>query len=121
MLLAHLLFGIFGIPLAVTVVAPGWGAPLVLVSEFAQLAANAVYMVNHTSVEQALSPAELSGRIQASRTVVHAVAGVLGLVVGGALGEHLGPSSAIVAGVLGGLTSFVWLWRSPVGALHDPG
>jgi hypothetical protein len=119
MITAHLLFGILGLPLALTVVAPAWAVPLVFASEFAQLAVNAMYMVNRTSVEQALSPAPLRGRIQASRTVTHAVAGVLGLLVGGVLGEQFGPGAAIVVGVLGGITSFVWLWGSPVGTLHD--
>jgi predicted MFS family arabinose efflux permease len=119
MVVAHLLFGILGLPLALTVVAPEWGTLLVFVSEFAQLAVNAVYMVNRTSVEQALPPAQLRGRIQACRTVVHAIAGVLGLLVGGVVGERLGLSAAIVMGVLGGLTSFLWLWASPVRELRD--
>jgi hypothetical protein len=51
---AHLFFGVLGIPLALTVVLPWLGAPLVFASEFAQLSVNAVYMVNRTSIEQAL-------------------------------------------------------------------
>src|SRR6266702_7146553 len=119
MISAHLLFAILGLPLALTVLPPAWAVPLVSASEFAQLAVNEIYMVNRTSVEQALSPAQLRGRIQACRTVTHALAGILGLLVGGLLGEQLGPGAAIVVGVLGGLTSFVWLWASPIGELED--
>ena len=34
-------------------------------------------------------------------------------------GEQLGPGAAIVVGVLGGLTSFVWLWASRISELQD--
>ncbi len=83
MISAHLLFAILGLPLALTVLPPAWAVPLVSASEFAQLAVNEIYMVNRTSVEQALSPAQLRGRIQACRAVTHAMACVLGLLVGG--------------------------------------
>ena len=111
---AHVLFGIFGLPLALTPLLPGLAVPLVFASEFLQLAVNAVYMVNRTSVEQALSAPRVRGRIQSSRTVAHAVAGALGLVVGGVLGEGVNTSAAIIVGVLGGLTSFAWLVPTPL-------
>ena len=97
---------------------PWLAPPLVFASESAQLSVNAIYMVNRAAVEQTLTPPLLRGRVQGSRTVAHAMAGTLGLVVGGVLGDRLGASAAILVGVLGGLTSFVWLWRSPVGALE---
>ena len=57
--------------------------------------------------------------MQAARTVAHAVAGALGLLVGGIVGERFGPGAAIALGVGGGLTSFLWLSASPIGTLHD--
>jgi MFS family permease len=111
---AHALFGAFGLPLALSVVAPQLGVPLVFASEFAQLSVNAIYMVNRTSVEQAITAPRLRGRVQGGRIVSHAVAGTAGLVVGGVLGEQLGTSVPILIGVLGGLTSFVWLLQSPI-------
>ncbi|MBV9355984.1 MAG: MFS transporter [Chloroflexi bacterium] len=116
---AHALFGVFGLPLALTVGMPWLGAPLVFASEFPQLSVNAVYMVNRSSIEQAVTPHELRGRVQGSRTVSHAVAGTLGLVVGGVLGERYGASAAIVVGVFGGLTSFLWVWFSPIRTLEQ--
>jgi len=92
---------------------------LVFASEFLQLTFNAVYMVNRTSVEQALSPPELRGRIQTTRNVFHAIAGILGLTFGGLLGTALSPSAAIVIGVLGGVASFIWLLFNPLRNLHD--
>jgi predicted MFS family arabinose efflux permease len=117
LVLAHLLFGVLGIPLALSVAWHSSGAVLVFISEFAQLGVNAVYMVNRQSVELAVTPAHLRGRVQASRTVAHAVSRVLGLALGGLLGEFGGMGSAVVLGVVGGICSFVWVWRSPVLAL----
>ena len=109
----HLLFGVLGILLALTLIQPAQAAALVFVCEFLQLGVNAVYMVNRAAVEQAVTPPRLRGRVQASRTVAHAVSGTLGIVCGGILGDQLGMHTAILVGVLGGLGSFVWLWRSP--------
>ena len=114
LVLAHLLFGVFGILLAFTVVWRTHAALLVFASEFAQLSVNAVYMVNRSSVEQAVTPPGLRGRVQASRMAAHAASGTLGILLGGVLGEQFGTNAAIAVGVAGGLFSFVWLWRSPV-------
>jgi hypothetical protein len=46
--------------------------------------------------------------------VVGIVMAALRIVLGGALAEASGSSAAIVVGVLGGLISFVWVWRSPI-------
>ena len=119
LVVAHLLFGLLGMPLALSVVWPALGAALVFASEFAQLGVNAVYMVNRQSVELAVTPPRLRGRVQASRTVAHAVSRVLGLALGGVLGEQAGLSAAVVVGVLGGFGSFVWVWRSPIPTLHQ--
>ena len=119
MVAAHLLFGIMGIPLALSAFVPRYAAALVFASEFLQLAVNAVYMVNRTSVEQALSPPHLRGRIQSGRNVFHAVAGVLGLAFGGLLATALTPAAAIAVGVIGGLTSFMWLLFSPLRTHHE--
>jgi predicted MFS family arabinose efflux permease len=116
---AHFLFGVLGIPLLLAVVWPWQAAPLVFASEFAQLSVNAVYMVNRASVEQAVTPPRLRGRVHASRTVAHALSGVAGLVLGGVLAEQVGVGAAISAGVTGGLFSFLWLCRSPILRLHD--
>jgi hypothetical protein len=104
---------------ALTVHVRPYAAPLVFASEFLQLTVNAVYMVNRTSVEQAVSPDALRGRIQSSRIVAHAVAGVLGLAVGGFLGSSLDASAAILVGVMGGLVSFAWLLPGPLRKLEQ--
>ena len=93
-------------------------ALLVFASEFLQLSVNAVYMVNRSSLELAVTPPTLRGRVQASRLVAHAASGTLGLLLGGVLAEQFGTSAAISVGVGGGLFSFVWLWRSPIRGLE---
>ncbi|MDQ6674624.1 MAG: MFS transporter [Chloroflexota bacterium] len=118
LVLAHLLFGVFGIFLAFTVVWRAHAALLVFASEFAQLSVNAVYMVNRSSVEQGVTPPGLRGRVQASRMAAHAASGTLGILLGGVLGEQFGTGTAILVGVVGGLLSFVWLWRSPIRGLE---
>ncbi len=70
---AHLLFGVLGILLALAVVWPSIAAQFVFASEFAGLSVNAIYMVNRVSVEQVVTPPHLRGRVQASRTVAHAI------------------------------------------------
>ena len=117
LVLAHLLFGVFGIFLAFTVVWRTHAALLVFASEFAQLGVNAVYMVNRSSVEQAVTAPSLRGRVQASRIAAHAASGTLGILLGGVLGEQFGMNAAILVGVVGGLFSFVWLWRSSIHGL----
>ena len=49
--------------------------------------------------------------------VAHVASGTLGILVGGVIGEQFGTTAAIVVGVVGGLFSFVWLWRSPIRSL----
>ncbi len=115
---AHFLFGVLGLLLALAVVWPSLAVPLVFASEFTQLSVNAVYMVNRTSLEQTVTPRRLRGRVQASRSVAHALAGTLGLLLGAVLGEHVGLGAAIIVGVLGGLGAFLWLWRSPIPRLQ---
>jgi predicted MFS family arabinose efflux permease len=111
---AHALFGLFGLLLASATVWPALAAPLVFAAEFAQLSVNAVYQVNRAAVEQAVTPRHLRGRVLASRTVAHAAAGALGILVGGLLGETVGMDAAIRVGVVGGLFSFLWLWWAPI-------
>jgi len=53
-------------------------------------AVNAVYMVNRSSLEQAVTPPSLRGRVQASRIAAHAASGTLGILLGGILGEQFG-------------------------------
>ncbi len=118
LVIAHVLFGLFGILLALSMVWRAQAALLVFASEFAQLSVNAVYMVNRASVEQAVTPPSLRGRVQASRTVAHAASGTLGILLGGVLGEQFGTGAAISVGVVGGLFSFVWLWPSAIRGLN---
>ncbi|MGH2354975.1 MAG: hypothetical protein ACRDJN_25475, partial [Chloroflexota bacterium] len=111
---AHLLFGLGGLLLALAVFLPVAAVPLVFTAELVQLSVNAVYFVNRASVEQAVTPPHLRGRVRAGQAVVDAGAAAVGTLLGGILGERFGLGPAILAGVGGGLCSFLWLWWSPV-------
>lgn len=111
---AHLLFGLGGLLLGLAVFLPAFGAPLVFAAEFLQLAVNGVYFVNRRSVEQAVTPPPLRGRVRAGQSVVDAAAAAAGTLAGAALGERFGVGAAVLAGVAGGLFSVLWLWWSPV-------
>jgi predicted MFS family arabinose efflux permease len=115
---SHALFGLFGLLLALATVWPPIAPALVFAAELAQLSVNAIYMVNRVSVEQAVTPPHLRGRVEASQTAAHATAGVLGILLGGVLGETAGVAAAIWVGVVGGLFSFLWLWWTPVRGLR---
>ncbi|HVG95638.1 MAG TPA: MFS transporter, partial [Chloroflexota bacterium] len=111
---AHLLFGLGGLLLGLAVFLPAFGAPLVFAAEFLQLAVNGVYFVNRRSVEQAVTPPPLRGRVRAGQSVVDAAAAAAGTLAGAAIGERFGVGAAVLAGVAGGLFSVLWLWWSPV-------
>jgi predicted MFS family arabinose efflux permease len=110
--------GLFGLPLALATLWPAFAVPLVFAAELLQLGVNAVYQVNRASVEQTVTPPHLRGRVRAGDTAAHALAGALGILVGGLLGETLGMGSAIWVGVVGGLFSFLWLRVPPIRELR---
>jgi predicted MFS family arabinose efflux permease len=75
--------------------------------------------VHGQSLERGASrDAARSTRTRSSESdAAHAASGTLGILVGGILGEQFGMNAAILVGVVGGLFSFVWLWRSPIRGL----
>jgi MFS family permease len=78
-----------------------------------------IWMVNQTAVFQAAVPNALQGRLHASLRVVEAAAMAGGLVLGGVLGQVIGPRATLVvaAGVM--LLAPVWVSFSPVRHLRQ--
>jgi predicted MFS family arabinose efflux permease len=101
------------------VLLPAAALPLLVASQAVPLFSNALYGVKRVSVEQAVTPSQLRGRVRGSQAVVGAVAVALGTLLGGLLGERIGPSPTILVGVAGGLSAFLWLWWSPVRRLRE--
>jgi hypothetical protein len=70
------------------------------------------------TLRQTFSPPELIGRVSASSTFVLIGVVPLGALLGGALGEAIGPRGALLVAGVGLLLSPVWLLLSPVRSLR---
>jgi MFS family permease len=78
-----------------------------------------IFVVNVVSLRQAMTPVYLQGRVNASvRSIADGII-PLGAVLGGLLGQSIGLQSTLVAGASLGLTSVLWLWRSPLRELRE--
>jgi predicted MFS family arabinose efflux permease len=70
------------------------------------------------TLRQAFSPPELIGRVSASITFVLISVVPLGALLGGALGEAIGPRGALLVAGVGVLLTPLWLLFSPVRSLR---
>jgi predicted MFS family arabinose efflux permease len=77
-----------------------------------------IYQIHETSLIQATVPERSLGRVTASLRVLGWSAMLGGTIVGGLLGEALGPRPAMLVGAVGALPAALWLLWSPVRALH---
>lgn len=80
------------------------------------------YQINKVSLTQAITPARLQGRVNASMRVMERCAMLLGLLAGGVLGQRIGLRPTVFVGVSGMLLGFPWLYLSPLRtlAVHPP-
>lgn len=110
-----------------TLLVPLAGGPLALVLVMlaaAQLlgdGAATIYEINQISLVQATTPDRMQGRINASKRFLEWAAMLLGLLVGGLLGQTIGLRPTLFVAAAGGLLSGVWLLCSPVRRLRDYG
>lgn len=72
-------------------------------------AAHTVYRINQVSLLQKVVPDHLLGRVNASIAVVEQAAMVIGLLLGGWLGETIGLRPTIIIGITGALLATLWL------------
>jgi MFS family permease len=96
---------------------PLWLAAGLLVLGQLSDGAHTVYSVGRASLLQALLPARVLGRMYATLQVVEAGATLVGVALGGALGQTIGPRATLFVAVAGGLLAPLWLARSPLRAL----
>jgi hypothetical protein len=87
---------------------------VVLVVGFAQ----SMMFIGGGALRQAFSPPELIGRVSASITFVLIGVVPFGALLGGALGEAIGPRGALLVAGVGILLTPVWLFFSPVRSLR---
>jgi MFS family permease len=111
------LFGLYFLPLLLAT--PATATPLLMAGGFVGSAATLIYNINQVSLRQAIVPHRLQGRMNATMRFLVWGTIPLGSLVGGALGEVLGLRAAVLVGVLGSLTAFLWVLRSPVRTLRQ--
>jgi MFS family permease len=70
--------------------------------------------VNELSLRQSSTPDHLLGRTNASMHFISGGLNTLGLIVGGLLGDMIGPRSALLIAVIGFMLSTLWLVFSPL-------
>lgn len=73
-----------------------------------------LHNINELSLRQALVPNQVLGRVNGSVRFLEFGANLLGMFLGGVLGELLGARATLMIGALGGLISAFWLLVSPV-------
>lgn len=82
--------------------------------------ANPIYNINQVSLRQVITPFKLQGRMNASMRFLVWGTIPLGSLLGGVLGEVIGLRSTLMLAAIGSCLSFVWVFLSPVVALHKP-
>lgn len=93
--------------------------PLVVVSWFITGLAVPIYNIGQVSLRQAITPARLQGRMNASMRFIVWGTMPLGALVGGALGGPLGLRQTIALGALINFSCFLWVLFSPVRGLKE--
>ncbi len=109
--------GAFTVPLAS---GPAWLAVGVLILGQCFDAAHTIYSVTRLSHFQRTTPDRMQGRLHATLRAVEGCATVLGLALGGVLGQTLGVRATLFVVCAGKLLGPVLLARSPVRRLRDP-
>jgi predicted MFS family arabinose efflux permease len=92
--------------------------PLLVAALFLGGLAGPSYDINQFSLRQAITPDHMLGRISASMRLIIRGAVPIGALLGGLIGERFGLRAVMVFGAFGGLSSLLWLWRSPVPSLQ---
>ena len=118
MLLGALLIGVANLLVPLAGVLLEAALPLLVCRSLLLGIANPLYNVTSTSMQQALTPPRLLGRVNASMEFIGVGTLPLGALVGGILAEALGVWNALLIGALGGLLAVLWLLLSPVRSLR---
>ena len=78
-----------------------------------------IYQIHEESLIQSTVPDESLGRVTSCLRVVGWTAMLLGTIVGGILGETIGPRGAMLVGGIGMLPAVLWLIFSPIRHLRS--
>lgn len=108
-----------------TFLIPLAGGPLLLVlallaaSQLLGDGAATIYEINQLSLIQAVTPDRWQGRINASTRFIEWAAMLVGLLIGGLLGQTIGLRPTLFVAAAGSLLSGLWLLFSPIRRLHS--
>lgn len=100
---------------------PTTAIPLLIVAWFFGEVAFVAWSINQSSFRQAICPADLQGRVNATMRFLTAGVVPLGSIAGGILGDILGLRLAIGVAAVGLLLAPLWLVFSPVLAVKKLG
>lgn len=81
-------------------------------------AAGTIYRINQVSLLQQVVPDRLLGRVHAGIGTIEQAATLVGLLVGGILGQTIGLRPTLFVGILGALLGGFWLAWSPLRGLN---
>ncbi len=107
------------------VVAPLAGGPPAIVTALLIVAgcvggcAGVVYDIGTVSVQQAITPDHLRGRMTASTRFILVGIAPIGFLVGGALGQAIGLRPTLLVGGVGTALAALWVVFSPLRTLRD--
>jgi MFS family permease len=95
-------------------------AAMLIISQFLFGLGLTVFEVGQTSLRQIATPDHLQGRVNATMRVIGFGIVPLGGLLGGALGETIGPRATLLVVALGEILSVTWLLLSPLRSLRQP-
>jgi len=98
---------------------PGWGVALFAFGWMSWSFGSTLCGIALTSYQQATCPARLRGRVSAASRWVNWGTLPLGGLAGGALGAAIGVHLALWIAVIGGCSSGLWLYLSPLRRIRD--
>ena len=118
--LSWLSMTVFTLPgLLIPATRPGWGVALFAFGWMSWSFGSTLCGIALTSYQQATCPARLRGRVSAASRWVNWGTLPLGGLAGGALGAAIGVHLALWIAVIGGCSSGLWLYLSPLRRIRD--
>jgi predicted MFS family arabinose efflux permease len=118
--LSWLSMTVFTLPgLLIPMARPGWGIGLFAAGWMSWTFGSTLCAIALTSYQQATCPARLRGRVSAASRWINWGTLPLGGLAGGALGALLGVHTTLWVAVIGGCSSGLWLYLSPLRRIRD--
>lgn len=92
---------------------------LLILSQLLTDPAWTIHNINELTLRQSLIPNEILGRVNGSLRFLEFAANLIGMLLGGVLGEVFGPRITLMIGSMGGFVAAAWLLTSPIWRLRN--